>query len=332
MRVEARWPAFAVGLLLAGCGPKGAASEARGDRYSARGQFADAAVEYEIALEAAGENAPSELRLKAAELALRSKDFNGAGRMFDALIERDPDYGDRVRALYYLHARRWSSQGDTFAMLRAIDGIRDRDSTASLGSLYYALGDAAFTRPDYDAAIEAYLMGLARIPEEAGPEVYARLADAYEQRRDCPAAITYLERYMQITGGDDREGEAGDQEEVRYRLGSCSYRLAERAFANEDYEAASRYLDTLLGTGQPPNLLPEALLMMGRIQERAGNRDGAMGFYRRVMEEEEDRETPVALQAFRRLKQLEFGFPLETTEGSKGGRDDGAPPAGTAES
>jgi tetratricopeptide (TPR) repeat protein len=323
----AAWLAFAAALLLAGCGREGGASEARGDRYSARGQFADAAVEYEIALEAAGENAPSELRLKAAELALRSKDFNGAERMFDALIERDPDYADRVRALYYLHARRWSSQRDTFAMLRAIDGIRGRDSTASLGSLYYALGDAAFTHPDYDAAIEAYLMGLARIPEEAGREVYARLADAYEQRRDCPAAITYLERYMQMT-----EGEEGDQEEVAYRLGSCSYRLAERAFANEDYESATRYLNTLLGTGQPPNLLPEALLMMGRIQERAGNRDAAMGFYQRVMDEEEDRETPVALQAFRRLKQLEFGFPLETTERMREGSNRDARTAGAAES
>jgi hypothetical protein len=58
------WLAFAAALLLAGCGREGGASEARGDRYSARGQFADAAVEYEIALEAAGENAPSELRLR----------------------------------------------------------------------------------------------------------------------------------------------------------------------------------------------------------------------------------------------------------------------------
>ncbi|MGH7588330.1 MAG: tetratricopeptide repeat protein [Gemmatimonadota bacterium] len=327
MRVEASRVAVVAAFVLAGCGPEGAASEARGDRYSARGQFADAAVEYEIALEAAGEDAPSNLRLKAAELALRSKDFNGAERMFDALIERDADYADPVRALYYLHARRWSSQGDTFAMLRAIDGIRDRDSTASLGSLYYALGDAAFTRPDYDAAIEAYLMGLARVPEEAGSEVYARLADAYEQRRDCPAAVAYLERYMQMA-----EEDSGDQEEVRYRLGSCSYRLAERAFANEDYEAASGYLNTLLGTGQPPHLLPEALLMMGRIQERAGRRDAAMDYYRRVMDDEDDRETPVALQAFRRLKQLEFGFPLETTESLREAPERGAQPAGTAES
>jgi len=327
VRVEAFWLPVAAALVLAGCGLEGAASEARGDRYSARGQFADAAVEYEIALDAAGEDAPSNLRLKAAELALRSKDFNGAERMFDALIERDPEYADPVRALYYLHARRWSSQGDTFAMLRAIDGIRHGDSTASLGSLYYALGDAAFTRPDYDAAIEAYLMGLARVPEEAGPGVYARLADAYEQRRDCPAAVAYLERYMQMA-----EGDSGDQEEVRYRLGSCSYRLAERAFTNEDYEAASRYLSTLLGTGQPPNLVPEALLMMARIQERAGNRDAAMDYYRRVMDEEGDRETPVAVQAFRRLKQLEFGFPLETTERLRGASERRAQPTGAAES
>jgi tetratricopeptide (TPR) repeat protein len=121
---------------------------------------------------------------------------------------------------------------------------------------------------------------------------------------------------------------------VRYRLGSCSYRLAERAFTNEDYEAASGYLAILLDTGQPPNLLPEALLMMARIQERAGRRDAAMDYYRRVMDEEDDRGTPVALEAFRRLKQLEFGFPLETIESLQEAPERGAqaPTAGTAES
>ena len=322
MQTEARLLALATVIVVLACEAEGGASEARGDRYSARGQYADAAVEYGIALDEAGENAPSELRLKAAELALRSKDFNTAERLFDALIERDPDYRDRVRALYYLHARRWYTEGDTFAMLRAIDGIRARDSTASLGGLYYALGDAAFVRPDYEAAIAAYLMGLARIPEEADPEVYARLADAYEQRRDCPAAVAYLGRYLELT-----EGKGGNAEEIWYRMGTCSYRLAERAFANEDYAAASEYLGNVLGSGEPPNVVPDALLMMARIEERAGNRETAMAYYHRVIDAEEDRESPAAVQAFRRLKQLEFGFPLE------GARDGGpVPGAGPASS
>lgn len=299
----------AIVMAALGCQVGGEASEARGDRYSARGQYADAEVEYGIALKAAGEDAPPGLRLKGAELALRSKDFNAAARMFEDLVRRDPDYEGRVRALYFLHARRWSAQGDTFAMLRAIDGIRARDSTADLGSLYYALGDAAFARPDYEEAIAAYLMGLARDPEEATPEVYARLADAYEQRRDCPAALEYLGRFLELT-----QGEVVDDEEIRYRMGSCSYRLAEKAFANSDYEAAAGYLQTVLGSGEPPNLVPEALFMRARIEERRGNRNAAMDTYRRVIEVEEDRQSPVALRAFRRLKQLEFGFALEDAE------------------
>lgn len=319
MTLGIRIAVLLLAATAAGCEAQSDASEARGDRYSARGEYADAAVEYEIALEAAGERAPSELRLKAAELMLRSKDFNVAERMFDALLERNPEYAGRVRALYYLHARRWADEGDTFAMLRAIDGIRSRDSTASLGSLYYALGDAAFARPDYEEAIAAYLMGLARAPEAAHPAVYARLADAYEQRRDCPAAIEYLERYLETS-----EEEGRDEEEIRYRLGSCSYRLAERAFANEDLGTASEYLQPVLGTGEPPNLVPPALLMMARIHERAGRRQEAMDTYRRVIDSEEDREAPAAVEAFRRLKQLEFGFPLEGAGPGDAGRGAGA--------
>lgn len=299
----------AILMAMIGCEAEGGASETRGDRYSARGMYADAAVEYGIALAAAGEDAPAELRLKAAELALRSKDFNAANRMFEELIRREPGYAGPVRALYYLHARRWSAQGDTFAMLRAIEGIRARDSTANLGSLYYDLGDAAFARPDYEEAIAAYLMGLARDPEEATPDVFARLADAYEQRRDCPAALEYLGRFLELS-----EAEGRDDQEIRYRMGSCSYRLAEKAFANADYGAALGYLQTLLRTGEPPHLVPEALVMMARIEELGGNRDAAMNYYRRVVEAEEDRQSPVALRAFRRLKQLEFGFPLEGAE------------------
>ena len=194
-------------------------------------------------------------------------------------------------------------------MLRAIDGMRAQDCTASLGSLYYAVGDAEFAIPDYEAAIAAYLSGLARIPEEADPDVYARLADAYEQRRDCPAALEYLGRFLELT-----RGEVVDDEEIRYRMGSCSYRLAEKAFANEDYEAAAGYLQTVLGSGQPPNLVPEALFMRARIEERRGNRNAAMDTYRRVIEVEENRQSPVALRAFRRLNQLEIGFPLEDAE------------------
>jgi hypothetical protein len=55
-----------------------------------------------------------------------------------------------------------------------------------------------------------------------------------------------------------------------------------------------------------------------------------MDYYRRVMDEEEDRETPVALQAFRRLKQLEFGFPLETTERLREASERGSQSPGAA--
>ena len=225
MRVEASWLAVAAGLLLAGCRTERGASEDRGDRYSARGQFADAAVEYEIALEAAGEKAPSELRLKAAELALRSKDFNGAERMFDALIERDPDYADRVRALYYLHASRWSSQGDTFAMLRAIDGIRERDSTASLGSLYYQVPGWPLGFGDDDKARQMLQKGLQVNP--AGIDANYFYGDFLRDQKDWKGAEAALAKAVAAPPRAGRElADQGRRKEAQAMLSQVRSELA----------------------------------------------------------------------------------------------------------
>lgn len=296
---------------MAACSPPITESEERGDRYSARGDYADAQVEYALALEQAGRDAPPDLRLKAADLALRSKDFRQADRLFADLLEDEDEaeYGDRVEALVTLHAHRWVTQGDTFAALRAIDWLQARDSTASLGALYYTIGDAAYVRPDYDAAITAYLTGLARVPQDASPEVQARLGEAFDRRRNCAAAVPYFQRYLDASQPD--EFQAGD---IRYRLGACAFRLAERAFANQDMERAGEYLDLMVRTGEPVSRLIEADLMRARIAEWEDDREAAMDAYRRVLDRGEGRQTRATMEAFRRLKQLEFGLPLRTAE------------------
>ena len=62
------------------CNPRIGEFEERGDRYSAQGAYADALVEYELALEEADGGGPGELHMKAGALALRSKSFSFPGR------------------------------------------------------------------------------------------------------------------------------------------------------------------------------------------------------------------------------------------------------------
>lgn len=299
--------AFALAALA--CNPRVAEYEERGDRYAAQGEYVDARVEYELALEEAGEDAPDEIWMKAGALALRSKDFNEANRLFDRLVSKDHDRREEVTALYHLHAHRWVDTGDTFSALEAIDWVRERDSTANLGALWFTLGDAAFARPDYDAAIEAYLLGIAQAGELVPPDVYARLGDALERKRSCAAAIEAFRIFLASTS--EEKPLAAD---ARYRLGSCSWRMAERSFAAEDYERASAYLDLIQQTGEPVSRLDEAALMRARIHERAGNREAAMEQYRAIVERNRGKSSRPAVEAYRRLKQLEFGLPLQTAE------------------
>ncbi|CAN5194393.1 hypothetical protein BH18GEM1_BH18GEM1_01320 [soil metagenome] len=297
-------------VLATACTTSSSEYEKRGDRYSSRGEYVDARVEYQLALDQAGEGASADLRMKAAVLALRSKDFGDAEGMFDRLLAEEQGYADRVASLYYLHAQRWAAAGDTFAALRAVDWLQERDSTASLGTLYFMLGDAAYGRPDYEQAVAAYLMALARVPDEATAVVSLRLGEAHERRRNCAAAIGYFRRYL-AAQGEEGSLEAGD---VRYRMGSCAFLLAERAFASADLPRAQRYIDLMVRAGEPVNRLADADFMQARIHERLGDREKALQYYRRVVEQNRDRSSRTSMEAYRRLKQLEFGLPLNTAE------------------
>ena len=296
-------------FVVADCNPQVGEYEERGDRYSAMGEYVDAAAEYELALGEAGEDPPARLRMKAGALALQGKNFREANRRFYRLLVEEPSYADHVIALYHLHAQRWTATGDTFAALQAIQWIQARDSTANLGPLYFTLGDAHFARPDYDAAISAYLLGLARAGNQAPPEVYARLGRAYDQKRHCPSAVQYFERYLALEP-EDSELVA----DARYRLGSCALTLAERAFANDEYETARRYVETMLRIGEPVSRLDEADLLMARLWERLDDRDRAMEQYRKIVDRSRDKSSRAAVEAYRRLMQLEFGLPLESAE------------------
>jgi hypothetical protein len=308
MKREAR-AAMVVAMAAAACSPRVDEYQERGDQYAAQGEYVDARVEYDLALEEAGGDAPTGLVMKAGDLALRSKSFNEANALFDVLIEDDPGTRDEVMALYHLYANRWVATGDTFAALQAIEWLRASDSSFNLGPLYFTVGDAAHARPDFDGAIEAYVLGLARAGDQVPPEVYARLGDAFERKRNCPAAIEHFQSYL---------GAAGEEKplapEARYRLGACALRMAERAFAADDWARAMQYVELVTRTGEPVSRLDEAALLQARVYERLDNRDAAMAQYAGIVDRNEGTQSRPVLQAYRRLKQLEFGLPLETAE------------------
>jgi lipopolysaccharide biosynthesis regulator YciM len=109
----------------------------------------------------------------------------------------------------------------------------------------------------------------------------------------------------------DSTASTGD---ARYRYGMCAFRMAERAFNNEDFTAARQYVDMVIRNGEPVSRLDDAELMIGRIHEWNGDREAAMETYKRIAERTGGRQSRAGLEAFRRYKQLEFGLPLRSEE------------------
>jgi hypothetical protein len=53
---------------------------------------------------------------------------------------------------------------------------------------------------------------------------------------------------------------------------------------------------------------------MARLWERLDERDRAVAQYQKIVERNPDQSSRAAIEAYRRLMQLEFGLPLETAE------------------
>ncbi len=273
----------------------------KGDRFLADGKTDDAIAEFRVALRDSEHPRP-ELLWKLGLLSLDAKNLTEGRAQLTRLVERDPSSRARVADAYLLFATRWFKAGDPFSAIQAIEAARLTDPRRNLGPYDYEVGDYYFELPDYERAVESYLLALAMAPG-LDPEAVYRLALAQERLGRWAEAVKHFRAYAAAAPA---EGAARD---LRYRLGEAAFRSAEAAFLAHRYGEALDYLRSVLETGQPESRLDDAYYLLGEVRYRSGDAAGAEAAFEKVLELAPSSSSRLYGEAERRLLDIRIGGP-----------------------
>jgi tetratricopeptide (TPR) repeat protein len=289
------------GLLLgATCSDRPEDHLSKGNRFLADGKTDDAVAEFRVALRDSDTPRP-ELLWKLGLLSLDAKNLTEGRAQFARLVERDPKSRTRVADAYLLFATRWFKAGDPFSAIQAIEAARATDPDRNLGPYDYEVGDYYFELPDYERAVESYLLALALAPG-LDPEAPYRLGLAQERLGRWPEAVKHFREYAAA----HPEGGARD---LRYHLGESAFRSAEAAFLGHRYGDAADYLRSVLETGEPESRLDDAYYLLGELRYRGGDAAGAAAAFEKVLELSPSSSSRLYGEAERRLLDIRIGGP-----------------------
>ncbi|MGD2136307.1 MAG: hypothetical protein PVF27_09105 [Gemmatimonadales bacterium] len=183
-------------LVLAACVGAAAEHDALGDRAYAEGRWADALVEYRLALQSRAPNA--ELRAKAAAAALHAGQLGAAAEEFVALADEGGDdrAGEAADGLVRV-ANRAIDEGDREALQRALDGLQTVAPGRALGTYAQQLASVVGTMQPSREALNVLTYAAASAPD-AGTQDSLVYAYGLMLRRmgRCETAIDVFESLL----------------------------------------------------------------------------------------------------------------------------------------
>lgn len=316
-RVPGATALFLAALAAAACSVNAEDHIEKGARFLAEGKPDDARAEFRVAVRRA-RRPPADLLWKIGLLDLDAKEFQSARAELGALVRRDPASRDRVVRAYLLFAARWFQAGDPFNAIQALEAARAIDPRRNLGPYYYAMADYYFELPDYERAVETYLLALSMAP---GLEVEAgyRLALAMERLGRWRQALKYFRAYAEAVGAE------GLTRELRHHLGESAFRVAQASFAGRRYAEALEHLAVVLETAQPESRLDDAYYLLGEIRFRGGEYLAAESAFEKVLDLSPSSSSRLYGEAERRLLDIRFGDEPSTGSGTGAGQPEGTP-------
>ena len=216
-------PIVSLALALFGCVGAAANHEKVADEAYADGRYADALVEYRLAVAASSPNA--ELRAKAASAALNSGDYVVAVEEFVALASDggDSKLGQAADGLVRV-ANAAVDREDQLALAAALEGLQSIAPGRALGAfapqVAALLGDVSRT-PE---ALSVLIFAAAAAPDARGQDsaMYA-YGTLLRRLGRCPEAVSVLESLVRRQR--DRDVTAG----ARRGLVACALYLGRRA-------------------------------------------------------------------------------------------------------
>ncbi|GMR14109.1 MAG: hypothetical protein BMS9Abin29_2342 [Gemmatimonadota bacterium] len=300
-----RFALMALILSSVACGParEEISSITRGDEAAARGDLEEALAEYRLAAQLGSDEASTLARV--AHTYAEMGRVDEAADFYRQAVDAEPEYADQAVADMVRLARAAADRNDLFSVASAIGTAQQFRPGISVAELSLPLARHHFRNGEYGVALPYYQKALAAMGEDAIPDIVFEAASAYDEVGDCRKALVLYERYRRMI----RRWQRG---EVRWKIGSCSYRLAQDLIELDEDEAAFELIDRMITLGEPRNLLALAYLDMGDILARLGRCDEAMYSFQRVRDVDQTGSDALVERAQWRYDELRFSSPTRS--------------------
>ncbi|MFH1762586.1 MAG: tetratricopeptide repeat protein [Gemmatimonadota bacterium] len=291
---------LAVLLTLAGCTPlneKGS-SVIRGDQAFANGDLEEALAEYRLALSQGATDPGTYARV--AHTYVQLKRIDEARENYRLAVAQDSSLADQALSDFVHLAREENRTGDRFGMASAVQTALEFRPGVSLEDLVLPLAQHYSDIGEYGRALPFYQKTLSAIDPDSLPRILFEAAVAYDEVGDCESAVIYYQDYQDRLPRWRRS-------EVDWRLGNCSFDLAEARKAEGDDEEALRFLETLLRIGEPRRRLARAYFLKGEILGQRGECEAAVEAFEEVPVYDPAGNSALVDSAELRIDQIRFG-------------------------
>lgn len=284
---------MAVAVLLVGCGSTAGEHEALGDRAYANRHFADALVEYRIALRQQSPN-PT-LRAKAAVAALKAGDLEAAAEEYRRLA----DEGGSERLMEAIDglervARQAVEANDRGALVQALTGLREVASGRALGTFAGALVRALGSDAASGEMLSVLPYAAASAPDARRQDSLMYLYGAGLARRGrCPEALPVLESVLR------RRREPAVITVAGRELARCALNLGRKALDEGQPQQAEEWFRRAAEYGGSDPLTRAAYIGLGDVLFARGDYSGAAGAYQQAMAGAEPGDSLAAIAAER---------------------------------
>jgi tetratricopeptide (TPR) repeat protein len=286
--------------VLAGCTPldEEGNSVLRGDQAFAKGDLEEALAEYRLALLQGATD--SETYARVAHTYVGLKRVDEARGFYRMAVAEDSSLADQALSDFVHLAREENRVGDRFGMASAVQTALEFRPGISLGDLVLPLAQHYSDIGEYGRALPFYQKALSALDPDSLPRILFETAVAYDEVGDCESAVIYYEEYQDRLPSWRRS-------EVNWRLGNCSFDLAETRRAEGDDEEALRFLETLLGIGEPRSRLARGYFLKGEILGYRGECEAAVEAFQEVPVYDPAGNSSVVDSAELRIDQIRFG-------------------------
>lgn len=300
--------ALAVALVLGACQDNETAI-ARGDRLWADSSYDAALAEYRLA---AAQHGDADALARLAHAYAREGQLDQARQAYDDVVADRPSLGDQAAYDFLAIAHRALRRRDDFGATSAVDAALSVRPALEVPSAVLTVARAYRDREDPERALAYYVRALTTLPPDSVPPVLYEMGLLEEGQDRCDVALDYYRAFrLQADGRRRWRALVG---EARWHTGSCSFTLAGEERKRGEIDRALEHLDTMIGLGEPENLLDQAWFDRGEMLYATGRFPEALEAYRMVLERNPERTGQLVERAQARIDRIRFGAqPGDTT-------------------